>query len=97
MNKLDFAEIQEIRIKHFNSKRFVVRERFRFWTNVKLGPEESIQELAAKIRGAATRLDFPGIDNRGRIGNIFLASSSGIPVGTGMNFAIVNGKLCHQE
>ena len=63
VNKLDFAEIQEVMFQNFNPKRIVVRERFRFWTEVKREPGESIQEIAAQIRGAASTCDFTSIEN----------------------------------
>ena len=63
LNKLDFAEIQEVMFQNFNPKRFVVLERFRFWTEVKREPGESIQELAVKIKGVASTCDFTSIEN----------------------------------
>ena len=50
-------------IQNFNPKRFIVRERFRFWTELKRQPGETIQELAAKIRTAASTRDFSSIED----------------------------------
>ena len=50
-------------IQNFNPKRFIVRERFRFWTELKRQPGKTIQELAAKIRTAASTCDFPSIED----------------------------------
>ena len=58
--ELDFSEIQAVMIQNFNPKRFIVRERF--WTELKSQPE-TIQELAAKIRTAASTCDFPSIED----------------------------------
>ena len=63
VNKLDFSEIQAVMIQNFNPKRFIVRERFRFWTDLKRQPEETIQELASKIRTAASTCDFSSIED----------------------------------
>ena len=63
VNKLEFAEIQEVMFQNFNLKRFVIRERFRLWTEVKREPGESIKEFAAKIRGAVSTCDFTSIEN----------------------------------
>ena len=63
VNKLDFSEIQAVMIQNFNPKRFIVRERFRFWTELKRQPGETIQELAAKIRTAASTCDFSSIED----------------------------------
>ena len=62
-SQLDFSEIQVVMIQHFYPKRFIVRERFRFWTELKRQPGETIQELAAKIRTAASTCDFSTIED----------------------------------
>ena len=47
--------------KQFDPKRFVMRERFRFWNEKKKRLGESIQELATFIRQAAATCDFSSI------------------------------------
>jgi len=42
----------------FDSTRFVIRERVKFWTTMQRQRGESIQELAARIRQAAATCDF---------------------------------------
>ena len=41
--------------------RFVIRERFKFWTTMQRQREESIQELAARIRQTAAMYDFASV------------------------------------
>ena len=49
-------------MKHlFNSKRFVVRKRFKFWSLIKRKPDVSVLELASRIRQAAATCDFTAI------------------------------------
>ena len=45
----------------FDPTRFVIRERFKFWTSMQRRPGESIQKLAARIRQAAATCDFASI------------------------------------
>jgi len=45
----------------FDPTRFVIRERFKFWTTMQRRPGESIQELAARTRPAAATCDFASI------------------------------------
>ena len=45
----------------FDPKHFVVRERFRFWSDMNRKPGESVQELASRIRQDAVRCDFASI------------------------------------
>ena len=52
----------ETYMKHkFDPKRFVVRERFKFWSEMQRKPGESVLELAARIRQAATACNFTAI------------------------------------
>ncbi|XP_062521210.1 uncharacterized protein K02A2.6-like [Corticium candelabrum] len=60
-NKLSMNQIQEFMSQHFDPKRFVVRERFRFWSEIKRKPGETPHELAARVRQMATTCDFPSI------------------------------------
>ena len=61
VNALSMDQISEYMKKQFDPNRFVVRERFRFWNDMKRKPGESIQELAARIRQAAATCDFTSI------------------------------------
>ena len=45
----------------FDPKRFVVRERFKFWSDMQRKPGETLQELAARIRHDAATCDFSSI------------------------------------
>jgi transposase InsO family protein len=47
--------------EQFDHKRFIVRERFKFWSDMKRKPGETIQELATRIRQDAATCDFPSI------------------------------------
>ena len=58
INALSMDEISEYMKKQFDPKRFVVRERFRFWNDMKRKFGESIPELAAHIRQASATCDF---------------------------------------
>ena len=61
INNLITEQITNYMKKQFDPKRFVVRERFRFWNKMKRTPCESIQELATRIRRAAATCDFNSI------------------------------------
>ena len=62
-NNLSLADIAEIMGDQFNPKRFVVRERYNFWSSMDRKPGETIQELAARIRQDAVTCHFPAIDD----------------------------------
>ena len=47
--------------EQFDPKLFVVRERFKFWSDMQRKPGETLQELAARIRQDAATCDFPSI------------------------------------
>ena len=61
INELSLDEITEFMEKQFDPKRFVVRERFKFWSNMERKPSETVQELAARIRQDAATCDFSSI------------------------------------
>ena len=61
INALSLDEIVNFMKDQFDPKRFVVRERFRFWSDMQRKPGETIQELAARIRQDAATCDFPSI------------------------------------
>ena len=55
------AEIETYMKHQFDPKRFVVRERFKFWSEMQRKPGESVLELAARIRQAAATCNFTAI------------------------------------
>ena len=61
INNLTTEQITNYMKKQFDPKRFLVRERFRFWNEMKKRPGGSIQELATRIRQAAATCDFSSI------------------------------------
>ena len=63
INNLTMTEIVDHMKLQFDPMRFVVRERFRFWSDMKRKPGETIQELAARIRQDAATCDFASIKN----------------------------------
>ena len=62
-NNLTMEQITNYMKKQFDPKRFVVKERFRFWNEMKRRPGESIQELATHVRQAAATCDCSSITN----------------------------------
>ena len=62
INDLTMDEIFAYKKTQFDPKRFVVRERFHFCSEMK-GKPESIQKLASRIRQAAATCDFASIDD----------------------------------
>ena len=63
INKLTIDEIVCFMKNEFDPKLFVVRERFKFWSNMERKPGETLQELAARIRQDAATCDFPSIND----------------------------------
>lgn len=63
VNHLSFHEISNFMMDQFHPKRFIVRERYKFWSNIYRKPGETIQELVARIRQDAITCDFPSITN----------------------------------
>ena len=63
VNDLSMDVIKQCMKQQFDPKRFVVRERFRFWSDMKRKPGESTLELSACIRQAAATCDFPSIND----------------------------------
>ena len=63
VNDLTMKEIQQYMMNQFHRKRFVVRERFRYWSDMKRKPGETVQELAARIKQAPATCDFANIEN----------------------------------
>ncbi|KAK7091479.1 hypothetical protein V1264_009152 [Littorina saxatilis] len=63
INSLTMDEIVKFMKEQFDPKLFIVRERFKFWSDMKRKPGETLQELAARIRQDAATCDFPSIKN----------------------------------
>ena len=62
IHELTMNDIQTFMAEQFDPKRFVVRERFKFWSDMKRKPGETIPELASRIRqDAASTCDFQSI------------------------------------
>ena len=61
VNKLSIDEISNFMLDQFHPKRFIVRERFKFWSNMDRKPGETIQELVTRIRQDAVTCDFSSI------------------------------------
>ena len=60
IHELTMNDIQTFMAEQFDPKRFVVRERFKFWSDMKQ-PGETITELASRIRQDAATCDFQSI------------------------------------
>ena len=63
VNELSMPEIVNYMKVQFDPKRFIVQERFKFWSEMKRKPGESIQELASRKRHDAATCDFPSIND----------------------------------
>ena len=63
INKLTMSEIVNFMKEQFDPKLFIVRERFKFWSDMQRKPGETLQELAALIRQDAATCDFPSIED----------------------------------
>nr|KAG5689431.1 hypothetical protein BaRGS_012253 [Batillaria attramentaria] len=63
INDLTMDQIVEFMKEQFDPKLFIVRERFKFWSNMEQKPGETLQELAARIRQDAATCDFPSIQD----------------------------------
>ena len=61
IHELTMNDIQTFMAEQFDPKRFVVRERFKFWADMKRKPGETIPELASRIRQDAATCDFQSI------------------------------------
>ena len=61
IHELMMNDIQTFMAEQFDPKRFVVRERFKFWSDMKRKPGETIPELASRIRQDAATCDFQSI------------------------------------
>ena len=61
INDLTMEEIFSFMKNQFDPRRFTVRERLKFWSDLQRKPEETIQELAAKIHQDVATCDFASI------------------------------------
>ena len=61
VNELSLKTIEEFVEEQFHSTRFVVRERFKFWSNMQRKPRELVHQLAARIHQDAITCDFESI------------------------------------
>ena len=63
IHTLRMGDIEQFMKEQFDPKRFIVRERFKFWSDMQRKPGETVQELAARIRQDAATCDFLSIKN----------------------------------
>ncbi|KII63395.1 hypothetical protein RF11_02204 [Thelohanellus kitauei] len=61
INALSWGEIFSIMSTNFSQRTFVVRERHRFYTELKRKSDESVSELASRVRQKANTCDFAPI------------------------------------
>ncbi|KAL5500180.1 hypothetical protein EMCRGX_G011694 [Ephydatia muelleri] len=61
INDLSLDEVEEYMRSQFDPTRYIIRERFKFLTEMNRKPGETIQELAARIRHDAVTCDFSEI------------------------------------
>lgn len=61
INDVEMSVLKGYMEEQFDPKHFVVRERFRFWSEMKRKPGETVLELAARIRREANTCDFTSI------------------------------------
>ena len=61
INTLTMDEVQEFLKEQYDPKRFIVMERYKYWSYMQRKPGETIQELAARIRQDATTCAFTDI------------------------------------
>jgi hypothetical protein len=61
INSLTLDEIDDFMKSQFDPKRFAVRERFKFWSDLSRKPGETVQELAARIRQKTATCNFSSI------------------------------------
>ena len=61
INELTLEEITDYMKAQFDPTRYVIRERFKYWSSMSRKPGETIQELAARIRHDAVTCNFTAI------------------------------------
>ncbi len=63
VNELSLQQIESYMKDQFDPTRFVIRERFNYWSHMERKPGETIQELAARIRQDAMPCNFSSIND----------------------------------
>ena len=63
INKLTMPEIVNFMKEQFDPKLFIVRECFKFWSDMQRKPGKTLQELEARIRQDAATCDFTSIED----------------------------------
>ena len=58
INRLTMEDIAKVMKTQFDPKRFILRKRFKYWSDVQCKPGEMVQELAARLRQQAVTCDF---------------------------------------
>lgn len=58
INELSLQQMHDYMEEQFHPTRFVVRERFKFWSQMDRKPAETVLQLAARIRQDAATCDF---------------------------------------
>ena len=58
INDLTLKKMEEYMEEQFHPTRFIVRERFKFWSQMDRKPGETALQLAARIRQDAATCDF---------------------------------------
>lgn len=61
VNQLTMEEMSQHMTETYDPKRFIVRERFRFWSMTDRKPGESVHDFATRIRQQAATCDFSSI------------------------------------
>ena len=67
MDNLSMEAINAHMKEAFDPKRFVIRERFKFWSHMASKTGELIQELATRIRQEAATCDFSSVKSRNEL------------------------------
>ena len=62
-DNMKFGDIAKFMSHHYDPTKFTVRERYKFWSSIKRKPDETLTELAARVRQIAHTCDFPAIKN----------------------------------
>ena len=58
INDADMTLLTEFMAEQFDPKLFVIRERYKFWSDLERKPGETITQLAARIRQDALTCSF---------------------------------------
>ena len=60
-DQLSYSDITTYMNNQYSPKRYEIRERYNYWTDVHRKPGETVRELATRIRQLASRCDFSSI------------------------------------